>query len=174
MANEVKETGAEVTDQVAETNGTATPEKPAVDIDKILEEKLGARLEEERRKWQSNIDKILAEKTAVVNEKLTVEQRMEKMEQDARNKEIQWARKETRALAGLDEEVHNALLDYASEDTGRMKQGAEKIKGLFATKEEAYKKKIDELEKNLKYGTDAPPDSQTAAFDMESSMPKFL
>ena len=173
---EQKETGAVVTDQNAE----ATPAVNAsVDIEKVIAERLETvykdKLETERRKWQSSIDQILTEKKTTEQKALTVEERMAHLEQERKAERLDWTRKDGKAQAGLDDDFHSAILDYASEDGERIKSGASKIKQLWASKEDAYKIKIKELEDRLQYGA-KPPSSGTVKSDynMESSMPKYL
>ena len=136
------ESGAVKTDQGAEVKQVQTAQSQ-IDIDKVVAERLELaikdRLEAKNREWQSRFDQVLTEKKTVDQKALTVEERMAHLEAERKAERLDWTRKEWKMQAGLDDDVHSAILDYASEDGERIKSGAGKIKELWAAKEDAYK-----------------------------------
>ena len=81
---------------------------------------------------------------------------MAQLEYERAAKRLAWTRKEHKLSAGFDDEMHAAMLDYASADPDKIADGAAKIKALLDAKDKSYGAKIAELEARIKWG-DTPP-----------------
>jgi hypothetical protein len=108
------------------------------------------------KEWQSRFDKILTEKKQEQEKKLTVEEQLASIQAERQAERLEWVRKEAKASAGLDNDLEQALLGYASSDADTIKMSAEKIKEWWGNKELTYQKKIAELEQKLQYGAKPP------------------
>lgn len=126
-----------------------------------LSKMLDERLESERRKWQSKIDTILAEKKQSETKALTVEEQIEQLKAEREKERVDWTRKEARAKAGIDESLDQALSRYYSRDPEQITSGASEIRAIFDKTTDEYKKKIDELEKLVKYAGKTPAGGST-------------
>ena len=112
-------------------------------------------MEEERRKYQSKIDQILAEKKAVESKTMTTEERMAQLEAQLKAERAAAKREKAKALAGFDDELETAILDYGDPD--KATDAAQKIKARLESEKKALMEKIEELEKRLQFGSKAPP-----------------
>ena len=135
-----------------QTTEAVKPTEAAPDFSKMIADALA----ENDRKWQSRSDKVLTEKKQVESKTLTVEERMAQLEYERAAKRLAWTRKEHKLSAGFDDEMHAAMLDYASADPDKIADGAAKIKALLDAKDKSYGAKIAELEARIKWG-DTPP-----------------
>ena len=88
---------------------------------------------------------------------------MAQLESERAAERLAWTRKEHKLSAGFDDEMHAAMLDYASADTDKIADGAAKIKALLDAKDKSYGEKIAALEQKLKYGDKAPPAGSASA-----------
>jgi hypothetical protein len=113
-------------------------------------------LEESDKKWQSRFDKVLTEKKTVENAKLSVEERVAKVEQERAQERREWARKEARAKAAISDEMEAAIQLFHAEDPEDIGRGAAEIRKLIDAETAPLKAKIEELEKKNKYGASAP------------------
>jgi hypothetical protein len=120
------------------------------------------------KEWQSRFDKLLAEKKQESEKKLTVEERLAQMEAERIAERVDWARKEARAKAGIDTELEKAFGLYLSTDPESISMGADKVKDLWTAKEAAYKSRIEELEKSLKFGAQPAKGASSNGKGMES------
>lgn len=111
-------------------------------------------MEEERRKYQSKIDQILAEKKAVESKTMTAEERLAKLEAELASERATAKRREAKALAGFDDELEAAILDYGNPE--KATDAAQRIKARWEGEKTALIEKIADLEKRLQYGTKAP------------------
>lgn len=121
-------------------------------------------LEAERRKYQSKIDQILAEKKATESKAMTVEERMAQLEAELTRERATAKRKEAKALAGFDDELDAALLEYSDPD--KAPEAAKKIKAKLEAENNSLRAEIDELKKRLQYGAKAPPAGKPGAVDL--------
>lgn len=122
-------------------------------------------MEEERRKYQSQLDKVIAEKKTVESKALTVEERMAHLEAERKSERLTWARDAAKAKAGIDADLESAILSYASDDASSISESAEKIAKYKAAIEAPLKARIEELEKKLQYGAKAPAAGSSGAVD---------
>ena len=153
MAEEIKD-GAQET-EIVESEGKQ--EEPKAEAQEVFgKDDLTKLLEERDRKWQSKFDKVLAEKKAEEDKAMTVEQRIEQLERERQRERVEWSRKEARARAEIDDDLDEAIRLYASSDPDEIGDGATKIKQLFGARISKYTSRIDELEKQLKYGGKPP------------------
>lgn len=152
----VTETAQAVQDAapVAETATGSTGATATASID--VQAEIRKALEESDKKWQSRFDKVLAEKKTVESVKLTTEERLAKIEQESREKELAWARKEARAKATISDEMEAAIQLFNAEDPEDIGRGAAEIRKLIDAETAPLKAKIEELEKKNKYGASAP------------------
>lgn len=128
MSEEIK-TG-ENTSIGTQTEKTAT-ETQATFGEKEVQEAIKAALDAERRIWQSRFDTVVAEKKTVEGKALTVEQRLEQIEQERQRERLEWSRKEAKAKAQINDELDNAVKLYASNDPEDIATGAGKIKEMI-------------------------------------------
>lgn len=112
-------------------------------------------LEDERRKYQSKIDQVIAEKKAVESKTMTAEERLAKLEAELQNERATAKRKEAKALAGFDDELEAAILDYTDPD--KAADAAQRIKARWESEKNVLMDKIKDLEQRLQYGSKAPP-----------------
>ena len=154
-----EQAGAVSSDQATEENTQASnaPATTDAEADVLTRESVSQMLEDERKKWQSRFDKVLAEKAAEENKTLTIEQRIQQMEQERKSERLDWTRKEARAVAQIDSELDAAVMAYASGDAEKIASGATALRAIIDGKISDYKTKIDELEKQVKY-TGKPPE----------------
>jgi PHD/YefM family antitoxin component YafN of YafNO toxin-antitoxin module len=145
---------------VPETPVVVTPE--VAPVAGLTEESVKKMLEETNRAWQSRFDKVLTEKKQTEVKATTVEERIAQIEAERAAERIAWARKEARAKAGIDDELEMAMGEYMSTDAEAISSGADKIKGLWAKREAEYKSKIEQLEKQIKFGAPSPKNGQSA------------
>lgn len=152
----VTETAQAVQDAapVAETATGSTGATATASID--VQAEIRKALEESDKKWQSRFDKVLAEKKTVESVKLTTEERLAKIEQEARAKELAWARKEARAKATISDEMEAAIQLFHAEDPEDIGRGAAEIRKLIDAETAPLKAKIEEYEKKAKYGSNPP------------------
>lgn len=107
-------------------------------------------LEANNRKWQSNFDKVLSEKRTVEGKALTVEQRLEQIEQERQRERLDWSRKEAKAKAQIDDELDEAIRLYAGADSEGIATGAVKIRTMIDAlikikSEEAVKAALEKI-----------------------------
>ncbi len=151
-----------MSDQITKVPETVVPNAAPVETPKVdpaptlTMAELEAKLAEKDKVWQSRFDKVLTEKKQTETKASTVEERLEQIERERQQERTSWARKEARAKAGIDDEFESAILEYASSEPEAISGAADKIKALWAKKEETYKAEIDKLNKQLKYGAKAP------------------
>ena len=141
------------------TTEAVKPNTAAPDLQKMISEALT----ENDKKWQSRFDKVLTEKKQVETKTLTVEERMAQLEAERASERLSWTRKEHKLASGFDDDMHAAILDYASSDPEKIAEGAAKIKAMLDAKDKSYGEKIAALELKLKYGDKAPPAGSPAA-----------
>jgi len=120
-------------------------------------------LEGERRKYQSKIDQILAEKKATESKAMTVEEQVAELKTELQRERSAAKRKEAKALAGFDDELDAALLEYADPD--KAPDAARKIKAKLEAEKLTLMAEIDELKKRLQYGAKAPPAGKAGTAD---------
>lgn len=126
-------------------------------------------LEEERKKWQSRFDTILAEKKQEEAKAMTVEERIKQLEEERQKERLEWARKEAKATARIDEDLELGILSYASNDSQKIQDGAKAIRNYIDAQIATYKTKCEELEKQVKYVGAAPTGGgQGASLDFAS------
>ena len=126
-------------------------QKQTIDMDAV-----NKMLEERDKKWQSRFDKILAEKKAEENKAMTVEQRIEQLEQERQRERLDWTRKEARATAQIDPSLEEAIISYASNEPEKIQAGAKAIREFIDSSIAEYKSRADELEKQVRYTGAAP------------------
>lgn len=142
-----------------QTTEAVKPTEAAPDFSKMIADALA----ENDKKWQSRFDKVLTEKKQVESKTLTVEERMAQLESERAAERLAWTRKEHKLSAGFDDEMHAAMLDYASADPDKIADGAAKIKAMLDAKDKSYGAKIAELEAKIKWGDTAPPAGSSSA-----------
>lgn len=141
---------------------------PVIDVQAEIKKAL----EESDKKWQSRFDKVLTEKKTVETAKLSTEERIAKIEQEAKAKELNWARKEARAKATISEEMEAAIQLFHADDPEEIGKGAAEIRKLIDSETAPLKAKIEELEKSRRFGSPIP-NGGTGASDGElASMKK--
>lgn len=150
MSDEVIEQEAE--GAVVEETQIEVEEKPQG----LNEEAVKKMLEDERKKWQSRFDTILAEKKAEEAKAMTVEQRIEQLEQERQRERLDWTRKEARATAQIDPSLEEAIVSYASNEPEKIQAGAKAIREFIDSSIAEYKSRAEELEKQVKYTGAAP------------------
>jgi DNA-binding GntR family transcriptional regulator len=121
-------------------------------------------LEAERRKYQSKLDQVIAEKKAVESAKLTDSERLAALEAQLAQERASAKRKEAKALAGFDDDFEQALLEYS--DADKAKDAAVKIKSRIEADRKALMDKIEDYEKRLQYGTKAPSKGSSTGADL--------
>ena len=117
---------------------------------------------ENNKKWQSRFDQILTEKKQTETKAMTVEEQIQQLKIDREQERVQWARKEAKAKSGIDDDLQNAILAYASNDPDRIADAALLIKGAFDARSAQYEKELEEMRKKLQFGTKAPTGGATA------------
>lgn len=137
-----------------------------------VQQMVASAVEKVSKEWQSRFDRLKSEKDQTEKKALTAEEQMLQYIEQAKQKEIQWARKEAKAKAGIDEGLEQAALAFASSDPEQISEAAEAFKAYWDEKESVYKKQIEELEKKLQYGSKAPVGG--AVGDKVMSMDDFL
>ena len=146
--------------QVAATSTEAKGVQTAATIDVQAEIKKAQ--EEADRKWQAKFDKVLAEKKTEESKALTLEQRFELSEKARRDERIEWARKEARAKATISDDLESAIKLYGAETPEDIAKGASEIRKLIDSETAPLKLKIEEYEKQIKFGSGAPKGSGEA------------
>lgn len=131
---------------------------PAVDVASEIKKAL----EESDKKWQSRFDKVLTEKKTVETAKLTIEERIAKVEAERTQERMTWARKEARAKATISDELDVAIATYVSDDIEGISNGAVAIRKVIDAEVAQYKAKVEALEKQIKYGSNPPPGGGSA------------
>jgi alanyl-tRNA synthetase len=121
-------------------------------------------LEGERRKYQSKIDQILAEKKATESKAMTVEEQVAELKTELQRERSTAKRKEAKALAGFDDELDAALLEYADPD--KASDAARKIKTKLEAEKLTLMAEIEDLKKRLQYGAKAPPAGKAGQMDL--------
>ena len=139
-------------DKPAEKVAEGVQTAPVIDVQAEIKKAL----EESDKKWQSRFDKVLAEKKTVETVKMTTEERLAKIEQESKLKELNWARKEARAKASIGDALDAAIAVYQSDDPEGISRGASEIRRLIDAETGPLKAKIEDLEKKLKYGSNPP------------------
>lgn len=137
---------------VAETATSATGATATIDV----QAEIRKALEESDKKWQSRFDKVLTEKKTVENAKLSVEERVAKVEQERAQERREWARKEARAKATISDEMEAAIQLFNADDPDEIGKGAIEIRKLIDAETAPLKAKIEEYEKKAKYGSNPP------------------
>jgi hypothetical protein len=138
-----------------EKNGEV--EKPIVESGLKLEEvkaMIEAAREEDRKKYQSKIDQILAEKREVESKKMTVEEQIAAMQEELKRERAAAIRGKAKSIGGIDDDFENAILDYS--DPAKAVEAAQKIKALRDAEKKAYMDQIEELQKKLQFGAKVP------------------
>lgn len=143
-------------EQIVEEQDVQTEERADDKADAISKDELTRLLEDRDKRWQSRFDKVLAEKKAEENKALTVEQRIQQLEEERRRERTDWSRKEARARAEIDDVMDEAIRLYASDDPEQISEGASHIKQWLDAKVSEYTKQIEELEKKLRFGGKLP------------------
>ena len=162
MAEDNNNATEEVTDGAPDEEIIATENTEKVEEKKenenkgISEEELQKILEERDRKWQSRFDKVLREKKTQEEKAMTVEERMAKLEEERQQERLSWARKEAKAKAQIQDDLDEAVRKYTSNDPEEISEGADAIRTAFDSTVAEYTKRIEELEKQLKYGSKPP------------------
>ena len=146
---ELKDGAVEEQIEVEDSKAVEAKSLTADDVQKLIADAVG----ETNKQWQSRFDKVLSEKKQTETKALTVEERLAQMEADRQRERIEWARKEARARASIDDDLHNAMLSYASGDVESVGNAADSIKAYLDTK---YGAKIADLEKRLQFGSKPP------------------
>jgi formate dehydrogenase maturation protein FdhE len=151
-----KEQGGAVDLQIDPEKAEVQEQQEKKEQQGISPEDVRVMIEDERKKWQSRFDQILAEKKAEENKAMTVEQRIEQLERERQQERLEWSRKEAKASAQIDDELEQAVRAYASDEPTKIAEGAKEIRRLIDSAVQEYKTKIEELEKQLKYGGKTP------------------
>lgn len=146
-----------------ETQAQGSPAQlSADDIKRMIQDAVA----ETNGRWQSRFDKLREEKVQTESKAMTVEERMLQLEQERRQERTQWARREAKARAGVDDAFEAAALAYASDDPEMIGSAADQLKGFFEAREAVDKARIKELEQKLQYGTKAPVGGQGPGTDL--------
>jgi len=115
-------TGAEVKPPIVEEKGKE-PISEVAELKRLLEEN--------NKKWQSKFDTVLTEKKTVESKQLTVEQRIQQIEQERQAERLDWARKEAKAKAQIDDELDEAIKMYSGVEAEQITKGASTIREII-------------------------------------------
>jgi DNA repair exonuclease SbcCD ATPase subunit len=119
------------------------------EVNKMIAEAVG----ETTKKWQSRFDQVVAEKKQTEGKAKTVEEQIAELRAERERERIDWARKEAKARASIDDDLHSAILSYASNDVETVNSAADSIRRFISEK---YEAKIQDLEKRLQFGSKPP------------------
>jgi DNA repair exonuclease SbcCD ATPase subunit len=133
-----------------ENSNVETPKGLTLDeVNRMIADAVG----ETTKKWQSRFDQVVAEKKQTEGKAKTVEEQIAELRAERERERIEWARKEAKARASIDDELHQAILNYASNDVDTVNNAAVSIRKFIADK---YEAKISDLEKRLQFGSKTP------------------
>jgi len=146
----------EITSGEAQQPITAEAEQPKAEPAIDIQSEIKKAVEEANKKWQSRFDTVLGEKKAVEGKALTVEQRLEQIEQERQRERLDWSRKEAKAKAQIDDALDEAIRSYAGTDPDGIASGAQGIREMI---DSLVKIKTDEAVKTAleKIGSQPPP-----------------
>ena len=139
-----------------------------------LKETMQEEQEADRRKWQSKIDQLISEKTAVSKEKETTEERLARIEQEREMERLSIARKEAKYQAGLDDDFFDAALALGTGDVEKITGGALELKKWLDSKiEELAVQKYEKMVAE-KYGKGKAPVKSTEKAAMPNGLDEAM